>query len=97
MNKYTGWLYRRWIKAPSGGMEIRTANTALGRTGQLPPAFSTQSDSKSVIFKILMAVTVNNTVFWDVIPSGILEIFQRFGGTYCFNVKDGIMPDLLST
>ena len=53
------------------------------RTGRLPPAFSTQSGSKSVIFKILMAVVVNNTLFWDVIPFGILEIFQRFGETYC--------------
>jgi hypothetical protein len=64
--------------------------------GHLPSVFSTQSGSKSVIFKILMAVTVNITVFWDMIPFGILEIFQRFGETYCFSAKDGIMPVLLS-
>jgi hypothetical protein len=73
-------------------MEIRTAHTALGRTGHLPPVFSTQSGIKSLIFQILLAVTVNNTVFWDVIPFGILEIFQCFGETYFFSVKDGIMP-----
>jgi len=56
-------------------MQLHTAITAIGRTGHLPPAFITQSGIKSVIFKILMAVTVNNTVFWDVIPFGILEIF----------------------
>jgi len=45
---------------------------------------------------MLMAVTVNNTVFWDAIAFGILEIFKRFGETNCFSVKNGIMPDLLS-
>jgi hypothetical protein len=66
------------------------------KTGHLLPNFRTQSGSKSVTIKILMAVAVNTIVFWDVTLFAILEIIQCFGQTCCFSVKGGIVPDLLS-
>jgi hypothetical protein len=33
-------------------------------------------------FKVLTAVVVKSTVFWDITPCSPLKVKRRFGGTY---------------
>jgi hypothetical protein len=37
----------------------------------------------SVRFGVLTAVTVKKTVFWDVTPCSLVEVFQSLGRMYC--------------
>jgi hypothetical protein len=39
-------------------------------------------------FEVLTAVTMNSTVFWDVMPCSLLEVHRSFGGTYYFHLQD---------
>jgi hypothetical protein len=34
-----------------------------------------------------MAVTVRNTIFWDVTPCSSVGIYRHFGGMYCFYIQ----------
>jgi hypothetical protein len=36
-----------------------------------------------VRFQVLTAASMNMTVFWDVTPCSLVEIYQRFRGAYC--------------
>jgi hypothetical protein len=38
-----------------------------------------------VWFQVLMAVSMRMTVLWDVVPCSLIEIDQRFRGTYCLH------------
>jgi hypothetical protein len=39
---------------------------------------------KSLVgFDVLMAVAVKSTIFWEVTPCSLIEIYRRFGGTQC--------------
>jgi hypothetical protein len=40
-----------------------------------------------LIFEVLTAVVVNNTIFWDITPCSPLRVDRRFGGTYRLHVQ----------
>jgi hypothetical protein len=42
-------------------------------------------------FVVLSAVTTNITVFWYLLPCNLVEVYQRFVGTYCFNFQGRIV------
>jgi hypothetical protein len=37
-----------------------------------------------VRFQVLTAVSMKMTVFWDVAPCSLVEVYLRFRGAYCF-------------
>jgi hypothetical protein len=38
-----------------------------------------------VRFQVLTAANMKMTVFWDVAPCSLVEVYRRFRGTYCLN------------
>jgi hypothetical protein len=38
-------------------------------------------------FKVLTAVVMNSTIFWDITPCSSLSLNRRFGGTYCLHLQ----------
>jgi hypothetical protein len=40
-----------------------------------------------VLFKVGTAVTMKNTIFWNVKPCSPVEVYRRFGGTCCFHLQ----------
>jgi hypothetical protein len=54
-----------------------------GFTSQNIVLFGAQSvEGQSETFQILTAVTTKISVFCDVAPCGLLQVYRRFGGTY---------------
>jgi hypothetical protein len=37
-------------------------------------------------FEVIMAVTIEITVFWYVIPCTVVEYYHNFGGTFCLHL-----------
>jgi hypothetical protein len=37
---------------------------------------------------MLTVLTVDSTVFTDVVPCNLLEVYRRFGEMYCFHLQD---------
>jgi hypothetical protein len=46
-----------------------------------------------VIFQVLMAASMKMTVFWDVAPCRLVEVYQRFRGARCFHHEGNDHPD----
>jgi hypothetical protein len=38
-----------------------------------------------VRFQVLTATSMKMTVFWDVVPYSLIEIYRRFRGAYCLH------------
>jgi hypothetical protein len=38
-------------------------------------------------FEVLAAMTMKSTVFWNVTPCSLVEVYQRSGGTYCIHLR----------
>jgi hypothetical protein len=41
----------------------------------------------SVGFVVLTAVTINDTIFWNVMPYSSIDIHRRFAGKYYFHIQ----------
>jgi hypothetical protein len=51
------------------------------------PSKMYQTVYKCVGFKVLTAVTTNNTIVWDVTPCNLVEIHRRFKGSYFLRLQ----------
>jgi hypothetical protein len=40
-----------------------------------------------VKFEILAAVITKSTVFWNVMPCSLVDVYRRFEGTYCLQIQ----------
>jgi hypothetical protein len=38
-------------------------------------------------FEVLTAVTMKNSIFWDITPHSPVKVDRRFGGTYCLRLQ----------
>jgi hypothetical protein len=41
--------------------------------------------SVCVRFQVLTAASMKMTVFWDVAPCSLVDVYRRFRGTYCLH------------
>jgi hypothetical protein len=39
-------------------------------------------------FEVITAVTVKCNIIWDVTPCSVVNVYRRFGGTYCPDLQD---------
>jgi hypothetical protein len=47
--------------------------------------------SQLVRFEVLTAVIMKDTVFWNVTPCSLVEVYQRSGGAYCVPLQGWII------
>jgi hypothetical protein len=40
-----------------------------------------------VKFEVITSMTMKNTVFWDMMPHSLVEVYQCFGGAYCLHLQ----------
>jgi hypothetical protein len=38
-------------------------------------------------FEVLTVVAIKNTVFWNVMPCSLVEVYQLISGTYCLHLQ----------
>jgi hypothetical protein len=41
---------------------------------------------------VLTEYTVKNTIFWDVMPCSLVEVYRHFGRTYCLHLHGKSLP-----
>jgi hypothetical protein len=42
---------------------------------------------QNIRFEVPTAVTMNSTVFWELTPSSLVDVYWCFGGTYCLYLQ----------
>jgi hypothetical protein len=55
------------------------------------------SSSPEMRFQVLTAASMKMTVVWDVAPCSLVEIYQRFRGSYCRHHQDVLMMEAVRT
>jgi hypothetical protein len=43
-----------------------------------------------VRFQVFMLASMKITVFWDVAPCSLVEVYRRFGGAYCLQLQGDV-------
>jgi hypothetical protein len=48
-----------------------------------------------VRFEVVMTLAINSTIFWDMSPRSLVEVFRSFGGTYCIHLRSRSVSRIL--
>jgi hypothetical protein len=40
----------------------------------------------AIRFEVLTVVSIKSTVFWNVVPCSLVEVYKLIGGTYCVHL-----------
>jgi hypothetical protein len=71
------WLRHIWEEYVASIFTITTQKTTID-------IFTTVRTLHLLVrFKVLAAASMKMTVFWDVAPCCLVEVYRRFRGTYC--------------
>jgi hypothetical protein len=80
------WLGAVHLSSGHSLISVTDRQTDSVRASNILSAFTnTGTQHLTVGFEVLTAVSTKMAVFWVVAPCSLVEVYRRFGGTYCLH------------